>query len=77
VNSAPTLADFDSRWLLLPDSKAVVHLWLVDGKIGYLDRSQNEPNHWIWLNDEELFRLRPFTGTSHAQAIKPDLEFAD
>jgi hypothetical protein len=49
----------------------------VDGKIGYIDRSKNEPNHWTWLTDDELSRLRPFTGSSNAQAIKPDLEFAD
>lgn len=76
VNSAPTLADFDSRWLLLANSGRVVHLWKVDDKIGYVDRFQRDPNHWVWLDEETLSKLRPFTGTQNTD-IRPDFELTD
>jgi hypothetical protein len=76
VNPAPSLADFDSRWLLLASSGRVVHLWKVDDKIGYVDRFQRDPNHWVWLDEETLSKLRPFTGTQKTD-IQPDLELRD
>lgn len=71
--TAPNLADFDSRWLLLVKSGNVVHLWKVNDRIGYVDRSQRDPNHWVWLDEATLLKTRPYSGTQKTQ-IQPDLE---
>lgn len=76
MNSAPAFTHFDSRWLLLVNSGKVVHLWNVDGRIGYVDRSQPDPNHWVWLTEEMLSKTRPYSGT-HKTQIQPDLELEE
>ena len=73
MNSAQTLADFDSKWLLLVNSGTIVHLWKVDDKVGYLDRSRTGPNRWVWLSDETLSMIRPHTESLTYDAIRPDL----
>ena len=77
MNSAHTLADFDSKWLLLVKSGTVVHLWKVGDKVGYLDRSQSDPNRWVWLSEETLSTLRPYSraiSSLTTTPIQPDLE---
>ena|SRR6187431_2902893 len=74
VNSAHSLADFDSKWLLLVNSRTIVHLWKVDDKVGYLDRSRSGPNRWVWLSEETLSMMRPYTESQTYDAIRPDLE---
>lgn len=77
MNAATPLADLDSQWLLLANSQTVVHLWLVNGKLGYIDRSSNEPNRWIWLNEEALSRMRPISDARKIEGIQPNLELED
>jgi hypothetical protein len=74
VNSAPTLAEFDSKWLLLVNSGIVVHLWKVEDRVGYLDRSESGGNNWVWLSEETLLNLRPYTGLLTTDAIRPDFQ---
>jgi hypothetical protein len=51
----------------------VVHLWKVDDKIGYVDRTRSDPNHWVWLDEATLSKIRPSSG-AHKTQIQPDLE---
>ena len=74
VNSAPTLADFDSKWLLLANSETIVHLWKVDDRVGFLDRSVIGESKWVWLTPEMLSRVKPYDGQLATNAIRPDLQ---
>lgn len=71
MNSAMSLADFDSKWLLLADTGTVVHLWKVKDRVGYIDHSASAPNQWVWLNYDMLSRIRP-CGHVELAGIQPD-----
>ena len=74
VNSEPTLTSYDSKWLLLADSGTVVHLWKVDDRVGFLDRSEGGESKWVWLTPEMLAGLVPYDGQLATEAIRPDLQ---
>jgi len=74
VNSGPTLASYDSKWLLLADSGTVVHLWKVHDRVGFLDRPEGAESKWVWLTPEMLAGLVPYDGQLATEVIRPDLQ---
>ena len=61
-NYSVSLAELHLKRLLLGNTGVVVQLWVVQGRLGYLDVFQPGASRWMWLSDDNRELIRPYDG---------------
>lgn len=77
-NYSVSLDELHLKRLLLGNTGVVVQLWVVQGRLGYLDVFQPGASRWMWLSDDnrELIRLYdgpPVQGFAQPQFYSPNV----
>ena len=68
-------ADLNSKLLLLIRSGQIVRLWLVNGRVGYLDTVELGKHHWVWLGGEALQLIRSYANrVATRECVQPDFQ---
>ena len=58
----PDTGDLNSKRLLILSTGEVVLLRRLDGRVGFLQRRDEGRHRWVWLSDQMLARVRPYSG---------------
>ena len=66
-----TADDLNSKRLLILSTGTTVHLWNLQGKLGYLDRVNPGRNRWVWLAPEKLPCIHRYFGSRLNVAVHP------
>ena len=66
-----TADELNSKRLLILSTGTTVHLWNLQGKLGYLDRVNPGRNRWVWLAPEKLPCIQRYFGSQFNGADHP------
>lgn len=74
--TAPNAGDLNSKRLLILSTGEVMLLRILDGRVGFLQRRDQGRHRWVWLSDDMLAKVRPYSGDK-PRPNAPDFELED